>query len=409
MHLFKMRISASLLGSHLWSAFVFIALLKLSPSTSTWPKGTYGIPAEKSGCPADYIDKKTSMWTTGSRLHQTEKGSHSSRNNHLFGMDGDGERYSHVHQRFCMKMTHRSDDKYHFMPGKYCIFKKNDCPPKFKEGWIYWDDAAPWFSTTIQDVSGTLPDGEYNRNTKIEYCCRNDGVTHEAVFLPPYQPFFLLKFGDTCQEVAGMDVSEEWINWSGEKSINRDSTGGLHPTIEREENPNPFTKLFYCYYVPKPNDKINGEHFSWDTFLKIMYVLGAIVGIVFLVASILTAVTYRHPRNNRTTMVGGLSDGNSDQSHSQSNLLPLGPRILNRGQIYSTRDSCNTEVIANATNMKKISDLATNKGNTITSQTAVDDGTPSLGSLSLFPDADSEAPPSYDEVLRERSDNNVLL
>ena len=29
--------------------------------------------------------------------------------------------------------------------GQYCILKKGDCPVKFREGFIYWDDAAPWF------------------------------------------------------------------------------------------------------------------------------------------------------------------------------------------------------------------------------------------------------------------------
>lgn len=32
-----------------------------------------------------------------------------------------------------------------FVAGKYCIFKKGECPEKFSEGYIYWDDNAKWF------------------------------------------------------------------------------------------------------------------------------------------------------------------------------------------------------------------------------------------------------------------------
>ena len=38
--------------------------------------------------------------------------------------------------------------------GMYCILKKGDCPKDFNPGWIYWDDAAPFFGKTIQHESG---------------------------------------------------------------------------------------------------------------------------------------------------------------------------------------------------------------------------------------------------------------
>ena len=38
--------------------------------------------------------------------------------------------------------------------GRYCIFKKDYCPTGFTTGWIYWDDDAPWFGPTIQNLSG---------------------------------------------------------------------------------------------------------------------------------------------------------------------------------------------------------------------------------------------------------------
>ena len=40
------------------------------------------------------------------------------------------------------------------VPGQYCIYKKGSCPAGFKNGWLYWDDAAPWWGDTIQNLSG---------------------------------------------------------------------------------------------------------------------------------------------------------------------------------------------------------------------------------------------------------------
>jgi len=48
---------------------------------------------------------------------------------------------------------------------------------------------------------GTLPDGVYNRNTRIFFCCRNDGPASLPIVLPTSAPFYLLKFGDQCQKV----------------------------------------------------------------------------------------------------------------------------------------------------------------------------------------------------------------
>ena len=56
--------------------------------------------------------------------------------------------------------------------------------------------------TSLINVIGVLPDGTYDRNTKILYCCRNDGSTNKPLRLPNTSPFYLLKMGMTCQEVS---------------------------------------------------------------------------------------------------------------------------------------------------------------------------------------------------------------
>lgn len=38
--------------------------------------------------------------------------------------------------------------------GRYCVYKKGACPAGFQIGWVYWDDAAPYWGDTIQNNSG---------------------------------------------------------------------------------------------------------------------------------------------------------------------------------------------------------------------------------------------------------------
>ena len=69
---------------------------------------------------------------------------------------------------------------------------------------------------------GTTPDGEYDRNTRINFCCRNDGSATRAIELPTTSPFHLLKSGDQCQKVKKktMVLSELKENQSNKKKRN---------------------------------------------------------------------------------------------------------------------------------------------------------------------------------------------
>ncbi len=69
-----------------------------------------------------------------------------------------------------------------------------------EEGWVYWDDEDLGNSNSY---SGAVPTGVYNTNTKIYYCCRTDGRTANAIYLPIDEPFFLFqhKRASECQQV----------------------------------------------------------------------------------------------------------------------------------------------------------------------------------------------------------------
>jgi len=53
-----------------------------------------------------------------------------------------------------------------------------------------------------------------------------------------------------------MYVTEEWVYWSDESSHNLNAEGGVYPKVQRSKYSPVFTKLFYCYYQPKPREII---------------------------------------------------------------------------------------------------------------------------------------------------------
>lgn len=255
---------------------VFVAFLLAAifiPDVSAWPEGTFGLPMPKTGCPVGSVID----WETGSRTQRTEKGSHASDNTHLAGIESSPADY--IVQLFCMKMSYPQESDYYWMPGKYCIFKKGECPAKFSEGYIYWDDNAKWFSgdDVRQNSKGVLPDGEFNQNTKIFYCCRNDGSAMIALRLPPSAPFYLLKSGDSCQEVENMYYTEEWVYWADESSHNLNTVNGIYPRLIRNKFSPVYTKLFYCYYQPRPPNQV------LKFVLTAVYILAGIVGSVIVI------------------------------------------------------------------------------------------------------------------------------
>lgn len=400
------RSSHHLLGFQLLGVII-IAVLETSPGLCGWPEGTYGIPSHRDGCPNDI----SSHWRTGSQLQKTESGSHASHDIHLLGISSQVS--DRILQTFCMKTSYGSDDKHHFMPGKYCIFKKHECPSRFEEGWIYWDDAGPLFGRTIQIKTGTMPEGDFDRNTRIEYCCRADGVTHQPIVLPSDEPFYLLKHGDECQEVENMNVKEEWVYWSGESSFNLDSEGGIYPKIERSKSPFTFTRLFYCYYIPKLRVEVSLS--SWfETFLVVMYIVGAIIGIVFLASVVLATaqrvLIFRRQRHQRRQQ---------QQSQTVANGNRPGDRISKSGSGSSKGSSRSSDVPPNYASCKdpvnppvvngngKVATPGRNVAQTQTS--VVGDRRCSVESMNFLPDADSEAPPSYEEVLREGNPNAAVV
>ena len=129
--------------------------------------------------------------------------------------------------------------------GQYCIFKKGNCPKGFQEGYIFWDDEN---NKNINKKGGTLPDGVYDRDTLIYYCCSVDGDKLRPVPLPVISPFYLKPFNTSeCQRVAGAIATKEFMRFDNEDSGNKDGQNGSHPYGAGKAN----HMLSYCYYESK--------------------------------------------------------------------------------------------------------------------------------------------------------------
>ncbi|XP_071950864.1 uncharacterized protein [Antedon mediterranea] len=208
----------------------------------TWPFGTYTIPmtdTTPNGCPAAHF-----YWKIGSRFHDTENSLSSNDWSDPLHLIGPYKR-NNMQQNFCSKGVEEEDSyNWKFEAGQYCIFKKGvACPSGFDEGWMFWNDEDTLNSNS---VNGELPEGVYNKDTKIYYCSRNDGFASNPITLPTDDPFFLLKSSHMCQEVYGMNVAEEWFHWDNDGEwFNSDYYDGSYPyNTGRGED---FT-LHYCYY-----------------------------------------------------------------------------------------------------------------------------------------------------------------
>ncbi|XP_078615554.1 sushi, von Willebrand factor type A, EGF and pentraxin domain-containing protein 1-like isoform X2 [Branchiostoma floridae x Branchiostoma japonicum] len=201
-----------------------------------WPTGTYGLPRTNTGCP----ESAGVTWHTGYRYHDTEDDG--ANNYWTSGLHFDGDFWrGNMYQKFCMKTS--SWQGHGTWPrGSYCIFKRSGCPSGFQTGELFWDDED---DNNANRRSGVVPDGTYNHNTLIWYCCRNDGSANTRIPLPSRKPFYLFRFRQGCQKVLRMNVREEYFRWDDEDDDNINYRRGAHPYDTGDSKNH---KLHYCYY-----------------------------------------------------------------------------------------------------------------------------------------------------------------
>ena len=129
-----------------------------------------------------------------------------------------------------------------FLTGSYCIYKNGVCPKNMTTGWVKWDDEN---FLNQNSIGKFRPDGSYDKDTMIRYCCQTDGHWYDSIELPISQPFYLLTSSSTdtpkCQIMKWAFSYLEYIVFDTEDTANGDDQGGEHLFLDGE-------KLFYCYY-----------------------------------------------------------------------------------------------------------------------------------------------------------------
>ena len=205
---------------------------------NAWPNGAYSLPKPQLGCPSG--GGKFS-WHIGWRFQDTEDDDNINAVSSSFSLAGTYN--NNIKTEFCTKTNTTNDYGLKWPKGSYCIARKgSSCPAGFKDGWIYWDDED---SNNRNSDSGILPDGAYNRNTKIYFCCRKDGFATNKIILPTDKPFYLYRLGsDGCQQVTGLNHRQQWVKWDCEDSNTSNNKGGLYPYVNDWHN----IRLYYCYY-----------------------------------------------------------------------------------------------------------------------------------------------------------------
>lgn len=108
-----------------------------------------------------------------------------------------------------------------------------------------WDDKEFVWQSRNRDW-GKLPDGQYDRNTKVEFCCRSDMSADSPMILPVAEPFVLYQYGSKCQAVEGAELEMDFIKFdSNGGPINKNECTGKHPGVEKCQGDH---ILYLCHY-----------------------------------------------------------------------------------------------------------------------------------------------------------------
>ena len=230
---------------------LLVAVLIFGLSEASWPDGKYCLPMPRS-------QKCPSGWKTGERRHDTE--------------DHHGSRYCGVKRhgwvpynvdlcrnlgwRFCCKdKANYPATRKTWPKGEYCIFRKGGlCPRGFASGYLYWDDED---RNNQNKYSGVRPDGDYNRNTKMYFCCRNDAPytrrprrkINRLYGLPKCSEIIVMRYKGKCPSpgVGYLGPHTGYLQWDTEDRNNQDKRIGVFPDGQKSFGSG--IKIEFCSYT----------------------------------------------------------------------------------------------------------------------------------------------------------------
>ena len=200
--------------------------------TATWPEGSFAFPAPIEGCPSGF--------TLGCRGHDNEDWWNRNFISEylLTGIFGED-----IMICYCVSTSPFSGGAW--PAGRYCINAVGEtCPSdSFTRGSVYWDDEDDANENFVQ---GQLPEGVYDINTLMYFCCRSDGVDTE-ITLPLSGPIVLYQYQSRgCPRVAGRQATEVILNFDDEDVENQDfcDNGPFDPGCAHGNH-----EFYMCHYA----------------------------------------------------------------------------------------------------------------------------------------------------------------
>ncbi|XP_046842956.1 cubilin-like isoform X2 [Xenia sp. Carnegie-2017] len=220
----------------------------LTQENDQWPSGDFGLLKAKTGCPGDW----KSGWREGWRFQDMEdekEPSTASFENHMDVTILDRASGENVNRTFCM-LNRTNKETSPWPKGTYCIYKSRGtiCPNGMSHGFVRWDDEN---NGNINKHGGYLPDGTYDIDTIITYCCRTNGNWYDSIELPVIKPFYLLTSNSLsspkCQMVKWATSQMEYISFNTENTRNLDYYAGDCVFFDTSGSSG-LVNLYYCYY-----------------------------------------------------------------------------------------------------------------------------------------------------------------
>ena len=218
----------------------------VSPNSSvSWPGGHFGLLKPESGCPSGPGFSNPSPSFV--KFH-TESLSNATCDSHRPDFHISNPLITRtntecfVNLRFCEASGVSSATPW--PEGTYCVNWNinHPCPPRFQPGRVVLDqvDGTEYHTadSRVVELSGTY--------TYLHFCCKESLPHDMAVSLPTDRPFYLYRYGGTCQKVQGMQVRPEYIDIRTEDRINGDDGHGLHADVVISAGEP--TRIELCYY-----------------------------------------------------------------------------------------------------------------------------------------------------------------
>lgn len=156
---------------------------------------------------------------------------------------------------FCMKRNSRypTHQRTEWPEGNYCIVKHNgkSCPRGFDEGWVYWNDENENNQNKFYGSIYSKPSGVFDRDTQIDFCCRDDGNVRTKIVLPTDAPYTLFPYtSKRCQRVRHKTPKRAWFMFDYE-----DDDQGTQYENMMSEHGHPYLRqlhdgmrLYICVY-----------------------------------------------------------------------------------------------------------------------------------------------------------------